>query len=311
MYKTLGFNRLIQASCPASSFVSVDRNEVRNPQRFIHATVSVQAKTQLTVKNMKPEELIWEYQKLHQNIYREYELKNLSGLNLEFILEGRELLVWHSEVTRKCSIKYNGTFNHMKNLDDILFCSDELLYFTASLYLHRPFINNPLKESFYFSGMTIFPNYQNHYATRYSMFANIAFQVVYNFWDRIGDLIASYFPDAIDPKKIFFSTAMDLIPADFHSDENYQWLNNFRRNQYRELNEMRKKVVHYTTINTEYKHQHIENGTTNRVQMERIQAEREALPDFFKNQIDLSITGFARTLSILEKISLALFKEEA
>ena len=39
VYKTLEFNWLNQAFCPASAFVSADRNEARNPQRFIHATV--------------------------------------------------------------------------------------------------------------------------------------------------------------------------------------------------------------------------------------------------------------------------------
>ncbi|MBK8698583.1 MAG: hypothetical protein IPN29_03205 [Saprospiraceae bacterium] len=38
-YKTLDYKWLNQTFCPASAFVSVDRNEARNPQRFIHATV--------------------------------------------------------------------------------------------------------------------------------------------------------------------------------------------------------------------------------------------------------------------------------
>lgn len=39
VYKTLGFKWLNQSFCPASAFVSAHRNEARNPQRFIHATV--------------------------------------------------------------------------------------------------------------------------------------------------------------------------------------------------------------------------------------------------------------------------------
>jgi hypothetical protein len=39
VYKTLGFKWLNQADCPASPFVSSDRNEARTPQRFIHANV--------------------------------------------------------------------------------------------------------------------------------------------------------------------------------------------------------------------------------------------------------------------------------
>jgi len=39
VYKTLGVKWLNQSPCPASAFVSVDNDEARNPQRFIHVTV--------------------------------------------------------------------------------------------------------------------------------------------------------------------------------------------------------------------------------------------------------------------------------
>jgi hypothetical protein len=41
MYKTLGFKWLIEVFCPASAFVTADRNEARNPQRFIHVPLAV------------------------------------------------------------------------------------------------------------------------------------------------------------------------------------------------------------------------------------------------------------------------------
>ena len=40
MYKTLGFKWLFKGFCPASAFVSADRDDARNPQRFIHVSVS-------------------------------------------------------------------------------------------------------------------------------------------------------------------------------------------------------------------------------------------------------------------------------
>jgi len=44
MYKTLVFKWLYEVFCPASAFVSADRDEARNPQRFIHVTVGGQFK---------------------------------------------------------------------------------------------------------------------------------------------------------------------------------------------------------------------------------------------------------------------------
>jgi hypothetical protein len=59
VYKTLGFMWLNQAFCPASAFVSADRNEARNPQRFIHANVmgkrrAIQTEQKQTIKK-------WDY----------------------------------------------------------------------------------------------------------------------------------------------------------------------------------------------------------------------------------------------------------
>jgi len=43
MYKTLGFKWLHEVFCPAFAFVTADRDEARNPQRFIHVTVTAKA----------------------------------------------------------------------------------------------------------------------------------------------------------------------------------------------------------------------------------------------------------------------------
>src|SRR5690554_69193 len=55
VYKTLGFKWLIQTFCPALAFVSADRNEARNPQRFIHVTVVGNARRQCS-RNLKIEQ---------------------------------------------------------------------------------------------------------------------------------------------------------------------------------------------------------------------------------------------------------------
>ena len=40
MYKTLGFMWLHEIFCPALAFVTAESDEARNPQRFIHVSVS-------------------------------------------------------------------------------------------------------------------------------------------------------------------------------------------------------------------------------------------------------------------------------
>jgi len=53
VYKALGFKWLNQAFCPACAFVSADRNGARNPQRFIHATVSRHCKKNIHYKRKR------------------------------------------------------------------------------------------------------------------------------------------------------------------------------------------------------------------------------------------------------------------
>lgn len=257
---------------------------------------------------MNTKELLWKYQKAIQAIYEEQKLTCLSGLHNEYVINGKEIFIWHNEVTRKCAIKYGGHFHYMKNLDDILFCSDELLYFTASLYLYRQYINNPIEEAFRFGDGMVYPNFQNLYAKRYSMLSDVVGQKAYNYWDRIGDLIASFFPDKIESHKVFFTTALDVIPQDFKESKNYSWLMEFKETGYKELNGKRKQIVHYSTTETEYKYEHLK-GSGNKEAMEKLQHEREALADFYKQHIALTLSGFEKTLLLLEEISNKLFSD--
>jgi hypothetical protein len=44
MYKTLGVKWLFEVFWPASAFATADRDDARNPQRFIHVYVSTNTK---------------------------------------------------------------------------------------------------------------------------------------------------------------------------------------------------------------------------------------------------------------------------
>ena len=256
---------------------------------------------------MERHELIWEYQRSINEIYIEQGLTSLSGLD-KFEINGKVITIWHTEATRKCWVKHNAHFNYLKNSDDLLFCSDELLYFTAHLYLYKPFLNNPIKEGVAFSGQMVYPNYQNLEAKRYSMFADVTCQKAYNYWDRIGDLIASFFPDLLKPHNVYFPSAIEAIPRKFHKSNNYLWLKEFKENEYVTLNNMRKQIVHYTTSDIDFRYKHLKL-TSNRESMQELQNDREDLADFYKNHIYLTLTGLEKTLLFFDEINPILFDD--
>ncbi len=254
------------------------------------------------------EQLIIEIQAATVDIYHQQRLNNISGLDESYIINGKPLLVWYYDTIRKSSLKQIGIVNYEKIIDDLLFCCDELLYFTAHLYFYLPFINNPIEDGFYANQEMIYPNFENLGGRRFSMFSDITCQKTYNYWDRIGDLIASYFPERIKPHNVFFPTAIEAIPQEYHISENYLWLKRFKENEYSNLNKIRKQIVHYNTSRTEFNHKHLEL-VNDKEAMYELQAEREKLPDFYKNHITLAIEGFEKTLLFIEEINPFLFPD--
>ena len=134
------------------------------------------------------------------------------------------------------------------------------------------------------------------------MFSNIVSEKLYNYWDRIGDLLATYFPSSIKPEQVFFPKAIEIIPSDYYDNENYRWLKDFKENGYKILNQIRKQTVHYTTEDTRFKHEHL-NSSTEKEHMEELFKNRYSLADIYKNQLDLTLIGFEKTLLLIEAIT--------
>jgi hypothetical protein len=258
---------------------------------------------------MDNHELINILQERVVEIYKKEELIPLRGKNDDYKINSRNILIWFHDVTNKNAVKYDLHMEYFNLQNDLLICSDEMIYFTAHLFLYLPYINNPLNEAHMFAGSEMFPNYQNIEAKRYNMFTDVVSQKTYNYWDRIGDLIASFFKDKIKPNQIYFTTAMDLIPEQFHSNSNYLWLLNFKNTEYKELNETRKQVVHYTTTDTNYRYSHLQIPTDKEA-MIALQAKRTSLPEYYKKQIQLTLEGFKKTMQLLEEFNDVLFPND-
>ena len=241
------------------------------------------------------------------DIYTEFDLDCINRLDLSRKIHEKQMLSWHSEVTRKCQISNNFHFDYSQNYDDLSNCSNEVLYFVAHLYLYRPYMNSPIEDKIWFSTRMIYPNYVNLGTTRYYMFADVVSEKLYNFWDRIGDLIASFYPELIKESRVYFPTAFDIIPKEYHTLESYQWLKNFRETSYKDLNNKRKEIVHYTTSITSSKWSHLKLKSEEEIRDWLLK--RDGLADYYKAHIDYTIEGFYQTLLLLEEIDRTKYKD--
>lgn len=241
------------------------------------------------------------FQDVIVEIYREHGLRSISGLDNSYVLNERQVLQWYYKVIRKAQIKFKDV-NFHEVFDDLVFCSDEIMHFTAQLFLYLPYLNSPIRDAYELEGQIIYPNQQNLAAKRFGMFTNSVFEKLYNYWDRIGDLIAIYFPEKFAGKKVYFGTVIGAIQDEFKASDNYRWLKEFKENEYNGLNEKRIKVVHYINNDTTFKYKHLAL-LGDREALERLIAERDELPEYFKKQIDFILTGFEKTVQLLEEIT--------
>jgi len=177
-------------------------------------------------------ELIQNYNDKILEIYNERNLKCLRGSTEDnYILNGKEILPWYFE-TNNLSKEIIKDFDYHKLFDDLLFCSDEIMFNLANLYLYLPYINDPLSHPVHFHDRYIYPNYQNLEAKRFNMFADSVLEKLYKYWDRIGDLIASYFPYLLKKHQVDFTKIIDKMPETLTDNLNYKWLKHFRENEY-------------------------------------------------------------------------------
>lgn len=253
--------------------------------------------------------IIWDFQREIAKIYKEYELTNLSGLDMEFMLNGRQIFAWFID-TVNAGQKWFPNFDFFNLFDDLIVCTDEILHFTAQLYLYRPYLQDPIAEAYIFAGKPLYPITDTIEVKRYNIYSNSLCEKVYNYWDRIGDLIATYFPDLFDPKKVYFGTTIDKIPLEFQESENYKWLKSFKETDYADINKRRIEIVHYTSLGTTHKRQHIKDPF-NRQQIEKLIEERNSRPEYFKRHIKLTQDGFERTVLLIDEITKKRLSEAA
>ncbi|MFN8325751.1 MAG: Cthe_2314 family HEPN domain-containing protein [Flavobacteriaceae bacterium] len=235
------------------------------------------------------------------DIIRVENLIPLAGKDLSFNLNGKQILSWHNEVTRHCSIFHNGHFSYLKNLDDIIFSSDEIVYFTAHLFLYAPYINTPLKDAYRSGEKMIYPVFTNLYGKRYDMYLGIVFEKVYNYWDRIGDLIASFFPELFSGN-IFFPKTIKTLEIEYAGNENYDWLLNFLNNDFTKFNEQRIQIVHYFSKSTNQKWEQL-NQVWDYEKSKQHTDQILSYPGYFKEMNEISKIGFEKTLLFLEEVN--------
>lgn len=196
----------------------------------------------------------------------------------------------------RAELNHDGQFDLITH-DLIYSVSSDIQFALANAYLYFPHANNFINETRNYGDGTSIPTYFVKTADkRFFFYINSTFEKLYNFWDRIGDILAKSFDLSIREERIYFSTVIESLESKLLSSKSGQWLKVFREGPYREiLNRLRKKIVHYRQKDTYFYTEWLKSvisGSNSYDQITKLQQEKDELLPLLKEELHLANIGF-------------------
>ncbi|MFH1160670.1 MAG: Cthe_2314 family HEPN domain-containing protein [bacterium] len=136
------------------------------------------------------------------------------------------------------------------------------------------------------------------YDKQYYFITSFFLQTLYNYWDKVGDLISKFFEINLPEHQIYFYTVLQYFPEN-EKDEYYRWFEDFLNARYKELNNERISVVHYQGIESKI-HQIYMEGNRDESKMNELQNWKVSLLDVFLIDFQDTIKGFEMALKLIE-----------
>ncbi|MEW5845447.1 MAG: hypothetical protein AB1777_04180 [Bacteroidota bacterium] len=223
-----------------------------------------------------------------------------SLLNNNIRFNNINFLQFASDITRK-SRNLNVCIKD-NIIDDIARISQDLEYLLGEISQLKNYVGNYTSNPQLFDGKIYYMYDMSFIDKRYFFLIGVMFEVLYNFWDRIGDLLAIYFTPNLPEKQIYFPIVIDNIKSPYIQSPNYIWLKNFKDKEYNLLNIWRKKVVHYLNVESEY-NKIYRSKFDNKAELLQLQDEKIGLTDILKNHFKLTISGFMKALLLIDEIN--------
>ncbi len=229
------------------------------------------------------------FRELEKIIHSEYASLDLKCWE-EYEIDKKHPLTFFTEEIR--DISPINPFNWYEFITEIEFLSKDLKYYTTILFLLRPFINNPLREDKTY--------YQTIEDNRYMSYVSMLYQIIYNYWDRLGDFLFYFIETGLKERNVYFSTVITSISEDFKESVNYQKLLKIYVEYLKELFDNRKNIVHYLQISAKmfsgtFLHH---NDEKKLLEMEK---EKNGYPDFFQKHLELSLEGFEYSVKLVSE----------
>lgn len=248
-------------------------------------------------------DFIREYQQKLNEIYDKERLVCLSDWEL-VKFDDKNALQFISDncSTVRNKVNSEGIFDIIVN-DLISSISQDIKFSLGNVYLYKELgINNFLNEHITTpQGETIYTYQQTLGDRRFFFYVSVCFEKLYNFWDRIGDLLSLALDLKIEPKEIYFSRVIKELEKLNSQSVNFYFLKNFSESKYQDiLNRIRKLIVHYRQKDTYFRFEWLKH-LNNKEAIEKLQHEKDELPGLLKDQMKLTIDGFRSAILFISE----------
>jgi hypothetical protein len=204
-------------------------------------------------------------------------------------------------LTRSKVLLKGFSYSDFKHADDLNFISMDLIYAIAVMEILHPHANNAVKE-----GGTYHQSSADHLYLRY---ANYALQTVYSFWDRIGDFLDFFF-DTKQKGDVYLSRVLHQFPQE-HWTTIYDHLVDLYKTHVLPVLELRHSAVHTFTLKARYFWGVMEHGRKDMEKLEALQAEKDAYPHIFREQLQYMFKGFELAMNLIAELPDKPLPEEA
>ena len=147
--------------------------------------------------------------------------------------------------------------------------------------------------------------YQTMEDKRFFYYVDSAFEKLYNFLDRMGDILWLAFNLDIPEKEVYFGPVIKKLEKELDSSEYGKWLKEFYEDEYQQtLNYSRKDIVHYKQQGTNFFFKWLAINVDRPYDKERLQQlqdEKDNLPIILKKQLNLANLGFGKMVYFIKE----------
>jgi HEPN superfamily protein len=232
------------------------------------------------------------YNPLRSEFYKELEAAGIVQISQEGASE--DLGSGHFiNILRKKQPVQSLPYSEFMIYDELDFVLQDLKYVIGILSVMRPYINNPRQEQ-----LTYYQTLEDHLYLRYSSFG---FQSIYEFWDRLGDLLHLFFHTKLKVADVYFGRVMRDIGTTHGSVPEFLALKAFYDSSVQAVLDQRHDIVHHYLLKSKARWDHIQHHD-NPTQLRKDFEEKAGYLDVLFQQALNCINGYRLVLALINTL---------